>query len=293
VNTLQEAIETRITEATGETFRMSTSSGMGGGCIHSASRIDGADGRHFFVKENTLGLLPSFEAEAYALGVMAATGTIRVPAPLGTCKAGNRCALILEYLPMQGTAKGDFHSMGAQLAAMHRHTSNTHGWPHDNWIGSTPQINQPKADWVEFYRECRLEPQVKWARQKHLPLKEADALLEQLPDFFHGYEPKASLLHGDLWAGNAGFLDNGIPLIFDPAAYYGDRETDLAMTEMFGGYSPEFYEGYNAAWPMHPGYPTRKQLYILYHTLNHYNLFGGGYGSQAEDTIRHLLRSLS
>jgi protein-ribulosamine 3-kinase len=162
------------------------------------------------------------------------------------------------------------------------------GWDHDNWIGATPQVNTWKEQWVQFFAECRLGPQIKWARNRGLPLSQAGELIESLPDFFDTYAPVPSLLHGDLWSGNAGFLADGTPVIFDPASHYGDRECDLAMTEMFGGFPGEFYRSYNAEWPLHTGYRIRKQLYILYHTLNHYNLFGGGYGSQAEAIIRSL-----
>jgi fructosamine-3-kinase len=193
-----------------------------------------------------------------------------------------------------GTARpGAWESMGQQLARMHRCTSDKHGWPHDNWIGSMPQINTAVPDWIEFYTKSRLQPQVEWARQKHLSLKDVDHLIKALPELYNQYNPAPSLLHGDLWAGNAGFLSDGTPAVFDPASYHGDREADLAMTEMFGGYPREFYKGYNAEWPLDPGYQTRKHLHLLYHTLNHYNLFGGGYGTQAQSVIRQLITSLS
>ena len=116
-----------------------------------------------------------------------------------------------------------------------------------------------------------------------------EKLLKNLERFFIGYEPKASLLHGDLWSGNYGYLNNGEPVIFDPAVYYGDRETDIAMTELFGGFPAEFYTAYNEAWPLDKGYQQRKNLYNLYHILNHFNLFGGGYAMQAENMMDQLL----
>jgi fructosamine-3-kinase len=292
VSSLHQAIEDCISQASGRSFAISDQSSLGGGCIHDAARITGEDGRSFFAKRNSIDHLPSFEAEAFALDMMAATRTIRVPRPLGTCSAGRQAALVLEYLPMGGRG-GDWQAMGRQLALLHRHTGKQHGWDHDNWIGSTPQINTPCDGWIEFYLQFRFQPQVRWARQRGLRLADAEALADVVPAFFSGYDPLPSLIHGDLWAGNAGFLEDGTPVIFDPAAYHGDREAELAMTEMFGGYPAAFYEGYASEWPLDPGYATRKQLYLLYHTLNHYNLFGGGYGSQSESIIRRLLQSAS
>lgn len=289
VTTLNQAIEEAISECSGIPFSLAGTSGMGGGCINDASRATGLDGRVFFIKRNSVQFLPAFETEAHALETMAASRTIRVPIPVATCSAAGQCALILEYLDMGRPGNCDWRMMGTQLARMHRQFGRQHGWDQDNWIGSTPQINNPHADWVSFYRECRLRPQIKWARKKHLSLGEADALLEKLPSFFADYEPAPSLLHGDLWSGNAGFLTDGSPVIYDPASYYGDRETDLAMTEMFGGFPREFYAAYDAEWAIDPGYKIRKHLYILYHTLNHYNIFGGGYGYQAEAIVGRLL----
>ncbi|MEX0324688.1 MAG: fructosamine kinase family protein [Puniceicoccaceae bacterium] len=291
MSALQKAIETCITEITGTAFVVADRNGIGGGCINETYRLRGNDGRSFFIKQNAQRLLPAFEAEGHALDAMLKTKTIRVPAPVGTCHADGQAALVLEYLAMGNGRSGNWETMGRQLARMHRHIAENHGWPHDNWIGSSPQINTPGPDGIRFLAECRLGPQVEWARKRGLALRDAEALMERLPDLHGNYVPQPSLLHGDLWAGNAGFLDDGTPVIFDPAAYYGDREADIAMTEMFGGYSPAFYEGYNAEWPLDPGYRIRKQLHLLYHTLNHYNLFGGGYGSQAESLIASLLRS--
>ncbi|MGC9453102.1 MAG: fructosamine kinase family protein [Oceanipulchritudo sp.] len=290
---IERAIEKAIGEATGESFELVHSSGIGGGCIHDATCASGADGRQFFVKRNELSLLPCFEAEAHALRVIRATRTIRVPEPVAICRAGGQAALILEFLPMGGGGRADWFAMGEQFARMHRATAERFGWPHDNWIGSAPQKNTEMNDWIRFYTECRLRPQVEWARRKGLRIEKAEALEAALPRFFEDYTPVPSLLHGDLWAGNADFMNDGTPVIFDPASYYGDREADLAMTEMFGGFTRGFYKGYASEWPLHEGYRTRKQLYLLYHTLNHYNLFGGGYGSSAESLVAGLLDSLA
>lgn len=256
------------------------------------SRIRGEDGRTFFLKQNSADHITGFEAEALALEVMAKTDTIRVPQPIGCMLSGRQAILVMEYLSLGGRS-GDWSEMGRQLARMHKQSGEAFGWDSDNFIGSTPQLNCWKDNWIEFYRDYRLRPQMEWARKRGLGLADGQALLDSLDGFFQYYSPQPSLLHGDLWSGNASFLQDGSPVIFDPAAYYGDRETDLGMTEMFGGFTSAFYDAYNSEWPIDPGYRVRKSLYILYHELNHYNLFGGGYGYQAESTISRLLKSLA
>jgi len=173
------------------------------------------------------------------------------------------------------------------LAAAHRKAGPRFGWPRDNYIGATPQENAPCAGWAEFWRHRRLEPQLALANRNGYRV-EAPPVWRLL----EGHEPVASLLHGDLWSGNAGFLADGAPVVFDPAVYYGDREADLAMTELFGGFAEEFYAAYSEAWPLDEGYKLRKQLYNLYHLLNHLNLFGGGYLGQVRATLGLLGRAL-
>lgn len=292
MSSLESAIANLISEQSGTPFQIADTRSLGGGCIHDAACISGTDGRHFFVKRNTAELLDSFEAESMALRTMAATRTIRVPGPVGAVHADNEAALILEYLPIGGASRRDWKQLGADLARLHQCTDKEFGWPEDNWIGSSPQINRQETDWVTFYRDCRLGPQVKWAREKRLRLPQAEDLMDAVPALFSGYEPVPSLLHGDLWAGNADFLKDGTPVVYDPAAYFGDREADIALTELFGGYPREFYSGYEQVWALDSGYRIRKTLYNLYHVLNHYNLFGGGYGHQADSMIRTLLRAI-
>jgi fructosamine-3-kinase len=289
---LEKEIESAVTRASGTAFRIAEKEALGGGCIHNANCIVGEDQRRFFIKQNGHSFLASFEAEAISLKAIAATDTIKVPMPIAVCAAGNTCALVLEYLPMGKSQEQDWNKMGEQLARLHQCTHERFGWDQDNWIGSTPQVNSWKGEWVTFYAECRLQPQIRWARKKGLRLGQAEALIDKFPAFFENYTPVASLLHGDLWAGNASFLNDGSPVIFDPASYYGDRETDLALTELFGGFPGKFYDGYESVWPIDPGYRLRKDLYQLYHILNHYIIFGGGYGAQAEGLIGRLIAAV-
>ncbi len=288
---LQRAIETAIAEATGETFLIRDSCSVGGGCIHQASLLD--DGtRRFFLKSNDASALDGFTAEAEALEALAATASIRVPRPIAHGQADGRAFLVLEALDFSGTTSGDWAAMGSQLAALHRHTAETFGWHRDNFIGATPQSNRRHRDWAVFFREERLRPQFELARRNGFHLDRAAELLVAVDELLAGHRPEPSLLHGDLWSGNAGFLADARPVIYDPAAYYGDRETDLAFSEFFGGFAPAFYEAYRNARPLPPGYADRKPLYNLYHVLNHANLFGSGYARQAEQIIRTLLRGL-
>lgn len=281
-----------IGEATGESFAVESASSVGGGCINRAHCLEGG-GRAFFVKLNRAAGLEMFQAEAEGLAEMAAAGAVRVPRPVTAGVAGASAYLVLEYIPLTG--RFDAAALGTQLAALHRKTAPRFGWHRDNTIGSTPQINTPNDDWVSFWRAHRLGFQLELAGRRGIggrALDKGARLLDELDAFFADHRPPASLLHGDLWGGNAAGDERRNPVIFDPATYYGDREADLAMTELFGGFGSAFRRAYEDAWPLDPGYGTRKVLYNLYHILNHYNLFGGGYGAQAESMIDRLLADI-
>jgi len=281
-----------IGEATGKPFSIASKSPIGGGCINRAYRLSG-DGREFFVKVNRAFGLEMFQAEAEALGELAAAAAMRVPLPVTVGVAGPSAYLVLEYIPLVGRVDGA--ALGTELAALHRVTGTRFGWHRDNTIGSTPQVNTPENDWVAFWQQHRLGVQLDLAGRSGLgprALEKGARLMEGLAGFFTDHRPQPSLLHGDLWGGNAASDDHGRPVIFDPATYYGDRETDLAMTELFGGFGGAFLRAYQDAWPLDAGYRTRKTLYNLYHILNHFNLFGGGYGAQADAMIDRLLAEL-
>ena len=286
-----EEIADAIGRATGQAFRITDRRSVGGGCINNAEVLH-SGGRRYFVKLNDASRLDMFEAEAAGLDELVTSNTIRAPRPIVSGQAEGRAYLVLEFLDLvgHGGAKSDAR-LGRELASMHRVTRPDYGWHRDNTIGSTPQINHREFEWVTFYREHRLRYQLGLAeRRGDRGLQAAgEKLMDALPKFFSDYRPVASLLHGDLWGGNYGVLRDGTPVIFDPAVYYGDREADLAMTELFGGFGEEFYRGYQEAWPLDPGYRTRRDLYNLYHLLNHFNLFGGGYGAQAGRLMAALL----
>jgi fructosamine-3-kinase len=284
-------ISKEISAAIAEDFSARTCRPVGGGCINSAWLVeDGA--RRFFVKANRASILPMFEAEAEGLREIAATGAIRVPNPICAGVAEDSSFLVLEYLDFSAGGEGRAEELGRRLAAMHRASGSRHGWRRGNTIGATPQINSPTDNWPEFWHDNRLGYQLALAARNGYTgalQRQGELLLGRLEGFFAGHAPAPSLLHGDLWGGNYAFARSGEPVVFDPAVYYGDRETDLAMTELFGGFSSAFHAAYREAYPIDPGYCVRKTLYNLYHVLNHLNLFGGGYLGQAEDMIARLL----
>ncbi|KAB2312321.1 fructosamine kinase family protein [Betaproteobacteria bacterium SCN2] len=286
------AVEAAISAAIAVRFRVESSRPLGGGCINQAHLLEGC-GQRYFLKSNRAALADMFAAEARGLAELEAAQALRVPHPVATGSADGASFLVLEYLQLG--SGGDSAALGRQLARQHRKVAPAFGWDRDNTIGSTPQINVRTDDWPAFLRDRRLGFQLRLAEQNGLDPKLQDLgaqLLARLGEFFAGYRPAPSLLHGDLWGGNAAFTTSGEPVVFDPAVYYGDREADLAMTELFGGFDPRFYAAYREAWPLDPGYATRKTLYNLYHVLNHANLFGGGYVGQAESMLRRLLAEL-
>lgn len=285
-------VEAAIAAATGTGFKITSTNPMGGGCINQAYVVEG-NGQRYFVKTNRADLADMFEAEAAGLSELASAQALRVPRPIASGVGAGEAFLVLEFMELGG--RGAPSRMGRALAQQHLKTTEKFGWLRDNTIGSTPQHNAWAADWIVFLREHRFGYQLKMAARngwgKRLQTL-GDRLLARLEDFFPSYTPAPSLLHGDLWSGNAAFTLSAEPVVFDPAVYYGDREADLAMTELFGGFGADFYAAYRDAWPLDPGYETRKTLYNLYHILNHANLFGGGYTNQAEAMMQRLLSEL-
>jgi fructosamine-3-kinase len=248
-----------------------------------------------FVKTGGAEDLPRLAAEVAGLAALRATGTVRVPQVVACGLLAGRARLEIEFLDLRPLDRASGSLLGRQLADLHRHVGERFGFAEDNWIGGSPQANGWYEEWPRFFAERRLRPQLQWARGKGMDRKlveQGESLADRLAAFFVDYHPKPSLLHGDLWGGNAAALPDGTPVIFDPAVYHGDREADVAMSELFGGFPESFYAAYRAAWPLDPGYETRKTLYNLYHVLNHYNLFGAGYLNQARRMTDRLLAEL-
>lgn len=264
---------------------------VSGGSINSCYRWE-CDAAALFVKVADIERLDMLRAEADGLRELAGAHALRVPDVLACGRAGEWAFLALEWVDAGSATADSERKLGARLAAQHRVTAREFGWRRDNTIGLTPQRNSPLADWGSFFRERRLRYQLELAARNGfgaLLTERGERLLEKIPELLAGHVPEPALLHGDLWGGNWLADAGGEPLIFDPAVYYGDRETDLAMTRLFGGFGRAFYEAYTAEEPLPPGHEIRCELYNLYHVLNHANLFGGGYARQARSIIDRLL----
>jgi fructosamine-3-kinase len=280
--------------ATGLEFSATPSALGAGGGFAVCQRWESTAGP-VFVKVAPLSRESALDAEAEALRELAAANAVRVPGVLGFGVAGDRAFLALEWIECGSARAGSEAQFGEQLARLHRVTAARFGWHRDNSIGATPQCNDWTAQWPEFFARQRLGFQLDLAeRSGHGGrwLEQGRVLCGRLDAFFAGYAPQPSLLHGDLWGGNWAADAAGAPVIFDPATYYGDREADLAMTHLFGGFGREFYAAYEAEWPLDHGASARRDLYNLYHVLNHLNLFGGGYRAQAERMIERLLAEI-
>jgi fructosamine-3-kinase len=262
---------------------------VSGGDISAAWRLDSAAGS-VFLKTGPASSYEMFAAEAEGLAELSQANAVRVPAVIAFGEQRGSAFVALEWLRFESIDRVSERRLGEQLAALHRTTKPRYGWHRDNTIGLTRQNNAWSDSWVDFYREHRLRYQLELAASNGFAgalQTEGAQLLKRLPVFFEHYTPVASLLHGDLWGGNWASCA-GQPVIFDPAVYYGDRETDLAMTRLFGGFGKAFYAAYESSWPLQPGHQQRSDLYQLYHVLNHLNLFGSAYLGRALALIEGL-----
>lgn len=263
---------------------------VGGGDISAAWHVRSAnDG--VFLKTGRAASFNMFLAEAEGLRELESAAAVRVPRVLGCVSSGTESILALEWLNFEPPGADTEHMLGEQLAGQHRVTADEFGWRQDNTIGSTLQRNAWSDDWLDFFAEHRLGFQLHLAEKNGftgLLQTEGTRLLSGMGQYFDGYWPEASLLHGDLWGGNWAAVD-GEPVIFDPAVYYGDREADIAMTKLFGGFGDEFYWAYEEAWPLAGGAEYRILLYQLYHVLNHLNIFGSSYRNRALGIMRSLI----
>ncbi|MGH8197771.1 MAG: fructosamine kinase family protein [Steroidobacteraceae bacterium] len=262
-----------------------------GGCINDCFRWQTASGP-VFVKRCALDRRWLLEAERDGLERLRAAGAIRVPEVLAAGFAGDESFLVLEWLDLRPANDAADARLGTALARLHENRGSAFGLERDNAIGATPQPNARCESWPDFWGERRLGYQLELAARNGYTGRLQDRgrrLLESISAFFVDYRPLPSLLHGDLWNGNRAMRADGTAVVFDPAVYYGDPEADIAMTRLFGGFGPEFYAAYAAVRQLDAGAATRRDLYNLYHVLNHLNLFGSGYRSQAESMIDRLL----
>ena len=288
-SSLLDSIRAHLSENRGKNCELRWLKGLSGGDINQAALL-GDENTRWFLKYHTGAGIEMFETEAQALREIKSLARIRVPQAVALGKSEDCCWLLLEHLDMD--ANGPESRLGEQLAAMHATDFGHYGWHRDNFIGTTPQRNTVVDSWTVFWRDQRILPQLEMAKSRGFGRRlqgSGEKLLAGMSLFLGGHEPRAALLHGDLWAGNKAFIRTGQPVIFDPASYYGDPEADIAMTELFGGFGPEFYAAYKSHSPLDDGYRLRRDLYNLYHVLNHLNLFGQSYLGRAENMISSLL----
>ena len=280
--------------AAGDSGPVQQASTVGGGDINHAARLTTPKGR-YFVKWHRTPPPHFFECEARGLELLQRAGCVRVPEVVGQGQAADSptAYLILEWIDRNGGKYNAARALGRQLAEQHRCRQPFYGLDYDNYIGQLPQPNRRSSSWVEFYRDRRLGPQRALAEQHgYLPPARArrlDRLMDRLGEWIDEQRSQPSLLHGDLWGGNWMAALNGDPVLIDPAVYYGDREADLAMTTLFGGFPPDFYSAYKEVFPFAPGYEERQPLYQLYYLLVHLNLFGESYGSRVDSILQQYV----
>lgn len=285
-----DSIREQLAEAGWDAGEFRGEEAVAGG-VHAAHRLrfERAD---VFLKTNRIENAAMLAGEAEALFRLRQTGTVILPRPLLHGVAGEIAWLALRWIDL-GPASVEAQSrLGRMVAALHRVEADRHGWPNDNHIGLIAQRNGWCDDWAEFFADRRLAFQLQLAERKFGNedwVRRGFELVERVPRLLDGHAPVASLLHGDLWSGNMAMRADGMPIVFDPASWYGDRETDIAMSELFGGFSRAFYSAYEQEWPLDDGYLARRPLYQLYHVINHANMFGGGYAQKAAGIIDALL----
>lgn len=280
-------ISDQISQCTGKDFICDDIRDVEGGDTHRAYKI--SDGkRRFFVKTNGRHHLPHFEAEAEGLRHLSETQLFTVPDVVCTGTVSDHSFIVLEHILMQPGDAADWYALGQRLAELHlQETQAMYGWQEDNYIGHTLQPNAWHKKWCQFFAEQRIGYLLQVLDEKGEALADVENVVTAVKALLQGHTPSSSMLHGDLWQGNVGF-QRGAPVLFDPAMYFGDREADIAMTELFSKFPQAFYNGYNSVWPLDDDYQYRKSVYQLYHILNHALLFGGHYVDSARAMLKNL-----
>jgi fructosamine-3-kinase len=295
---LLEALQRAVRDAARTEWTLRSAEPASGGCIHAALCLKGEDAggeARYFAKVAAPERAALLVAEAEGLATIGRAGAIRVPGVIAQGGDDENAWLVLEWLDLETLSPAAGVRLGTALAAQHRALHTRFGWEKDNFIGASPQANGWSDDWLGFWRERRIHAQLRMAMANRYPgrmIDRGERLLADCEAFFRSHRPMPSLLHGDLWGGNAAALGDGTPVVFDPAVYCGDREADLAMTELFGGFPKDFHAAYRAAWPLDDGYSVRRDFYNLYHVLNHANLFSGSYVEQGARLIERLLAEI-
>ena len=265
-------------------------------CLPRHVRREDARESHLFVKQNDESFLDNFRCESDGLLQLAATQAIGVPTPVAVGVASGSAWLITEWIEPGTRGRDFFVRFGRDLAALHRSSLGEDiGLAQDNYLGSAPQRNGRCDDWVEFVADRRIGEQIRWAQRQGLASsslrRDCDKIISEMDDLLQGRDPQTSLLHGDLWSGNYLCGADGQPVIIDPAIYRGCREAEFGMLRLFGSCPAGFYDAYEEAFPLPDGCQRRVSVYVLYHLLNHLNLFGSGYLGQSESVAKQILRS--
>lgn len=271
---------------------------IGGGCISDAfrARVRLTDGRMvtWFVKTNDANFAPNFASEEYGLRLLRDAGVVRVPSSIARGVAMGRSTLILEWIDRGSSRGDDFAEFGRQLASLHRQTlGDAIGLDSDNHLGASPQVNSSCRSWPEFVAENRIGFQLRRAVDGRLASdrlrRDVENVIASIDGLLVGRQNRTSLLHGDLWSGNYWFDQTGRPVLIDPAVYYGCREAEFGMIRLFGGCPAEFFDAYQDSLPMPDGWQRRTSVYVLYHLMNHLNLFGTGYLSRYQTVAAEIL----
>lgn len=287
---LTEATET-LQEITGIRAESCVATTVGGSSFSRTFRVPSSEGL-LFLKLGDRGMYEQYTAEVDGLQALSACDAVTVPGVVSHGTGESTAFLFLEWLELGSRAEAAESRLGSALASQHRDLGESFGWRHNNFIGAMPQPNTQNDDWLGFWRDTRLGYQIDRAVERGLPAADQEAcaqVVDGLDNLFGAQQVAPSLLHGDLWSGNWGALETNTPCLFDPAVYYGDREADLAMTRLFGGFGSAFYDAYQAEWPLPEGWESRVDLYNLYHLLNHFNLFGSGYLGQVRTSLARLI----
>ncbi len=262
-----------------------------GGDINQSFAITIGD-KKYFLKVNDASMKTMLVAEAKGLEEISNTHSIIVPEVIFVGKGQKHSFLMMQYMDFRPLYTKTYEKLGEAIAAMHTHKNEYFGWQMDNTIGKTPQINTPSRTWKDFWIQFRLYPQLKMAKDKGYEIMsqtDIEKYIYRIDHILSSHHPHPSPVHGDLWRGNINSTHDGIPVIYDPAFYYGDREVDIAMTELFGKLDSGFYDAYQHHYPLLPGYTERRSIYNLYHLLNHLNLFGGGYLGMVQSEMKSFL----
>lgn len=282
----------KLTEKAGKTLKLLDFSFFGGGCINHGGKLETTQG-DYFLKWNDLKKFPNmFKAEAQGLQLLSTTNTLRIPKVVVASETNEHQFLLLECIASAKPSDSYSINLGEKLASLHRFRAKVYGLDHGNYIGSLPQYNGFRQDWIDFFIHERLEIQLQIAEKRGLVDSQLRNqflnLYQRLPDLIPKEKP--SLIHGDLWSGNVITDESGEPCLIDPAVYYAHREMDLAMTKLFNGFTDQFYSSYNNAFPLEPGFGERCDIYNLYPLLVHVNLFGGAYVQSVIGILKRFSR---